>query len=75
MGAFPLGGRCLLPRPQTDEGRPCHCHPVTGCQGTLSPHQSASRTASPPGEKPFPQNINENARRVSTAGIVHAINY
>ena len=36
MGAFPLGGRCLRPRLQTDEGRPCHCRPVTGCQGTLS---------------------------------------
>ena len=37
MEAFPLGGRCLRPRLQTDEGRPCHCRPVTGCQGTLSP--------------------------------------
>lgn len=73
MGAFPPPRK--VSRPQTDEGRPCHCHPVTGCQGTLSPHQSASRTASPPVEKPFPQNINENARRVPTAGIVHAINY
>ena len=73
MGAFPPRGK--VSRQQTDEGRPCHCHPATGCQGTLSPHQSASRTASPPGVKPFPQNINENARRVPTAGIVHAINY
>ena len=72
MGVFPSQRK--VSRPQTDEGT-CHCHPVTGCQGTLSPHQSASRTASPPVEKPFPQNINENARRVSTAGIVHAINY
>lgn len=73
MGAFP--SQWKVSRPQTGEGRPCHCHPVTGCQGTLSPHQSVSRTASPPVEKPFPQNINENARRVPTAGIVHAINY
>ena len=53
MGAFP--SQWKVSRPQTDEGRPCHCHPVTGCQGTLSPHQSVSRTGllhSPQKERP-----------------------
>ena len=35
MGVFPSQRK--VSRPQTDEGT-CHCHPVTGCQGTLSPH-------------------------------------
>ena len=50
MEAFPLGGRCLRPRPQTDEGRPCHCRPVTGCQGTLSPSVRFADSFSPRGE-------------------------
>lgn len=39
MGAF--SSQRKVSRPQTDEGRPCHCHPVTGCQGTFSPREEA----------------------------------
>ena len=49
--AFPLGGRCPRPRPRADEGRACRSSPRMTGRDQLSPHQSASRTASPPGEK------------------------
>ena len=45
--AFPLGGRCLWPRPQTDEGQPAGDCTQTGRVSRLRPHQSPSVTAPP----------------------------
>ena len=50
--AFSFGRRWPRPRPRPDEAELSRL-PGSGQYGRLSPHQSASRTASPPREKPL----------------------